>query len=111
MSCVPTSPSKSESVIISGPSPIFTGQLCAPCKPALCIKLTVLNLILDCLGLKLAMAVYGGFPTKWPLFCVPCVFYVFVWSGDVTQYCFWPIKAWDGPMLKIENTGKAPAPP
>ncbi len=73
MSCVPTSPSISESVITSGPSPVLAGRLCAPCESALCVVLAALNLILDCPGLELAVAVHGGLPTGRPLPCVPCV--------------------------------------
>jgi hypothetical protein len=73
VSCVPTSPSISESVITSGSSLILAGRLCAPCKSALYIVLVALNLILDCPGLKLAVAVYGGLPTGRPLPCIPCV--------------------------------------
>ena len=64
MSCVPTSPSISKSVIIFSPSPILTGRLYAPYKLTLYVVLTILNLILNCLGLKLTMAVYRGLLTK-----------------------------------------------
>src|SRR6266567_8181570 len=34
---------------------------------------TALNLILDCPGLELAVAVHRGLPTRRPLPCIPCV--------------------------------------
>jgi len=115
MSYVPTSLSKSKSVIASGSSPVLTSWLYAPYKPAAYIVFAALNLILNCPGLKLAIAVYGGLPTGRPLPCVLCVPYVPVWSGNVAQRCFWPVKAWDGwlsPLvLKVENAGKIPASP
>ena len=80
---VPTSLFMSESVIISSPSPVLTGQLCALYKPALCVKLVILNLIFDCLGFKFTMAVHGGLFIGWPLFCIFYVPCVFVWSGDI----------------------------
>ena len=64
MSCVPTSPSISKSVITSGPSPVLTGQLYAPYKSALCVMLAVLNLILDCPGLELTIAIHRCLLTK-----------------------------------------------
>ena len=73
----------SESVIISGFSPIFTGWLCAPCKSALCVVPVMLNLIFDCLGFKLAVAVYGGLPIEWPFFYVSYISCVPVCSSDV----------------------------
>ena len=53
----------------------------------------VLSLILDCPSLKLAVAVYKGFPIGCPFSCVPCDPCVPVQSGDVVQYHFWPVKA------------------
>jgi len=88
MSCVPTSLSKSESIIASGSSPVLTNWLCAPYKPAACVVFTALNLILNYPGLELTVAVYGGLPTRRPLpyvLCVPCVP---VWSGDVARRRF-----------------------
>ena len=55
-----------------------------------------LSLILDCPGLELAVAVYGGLFIGRPLFCVLCDPCVPVWSGDVAWRCFWPVEAWDG---------------
>src|SRR6266704_703602 len=107
MSYVPTSPFISKSVITTGPSPIPAGRLCAPCESALCVVLAALNLILDCPGLELSVAVYRGLPTGRPLpcipcvLCVPCVPCVPVWSGDVARRRFWPVEAWEGPTLKI----------
>jgi len=60
VSCVPTSLSKSKFVIASGSSPVFAGWLCAPCEPAACVVFAALNLILDCPGLELAVAVHGN---------------------------------------------------
>ena len=115
VSCVPTSLSKSESVIASGSSPILASWLCAPYKPATCVVFAALNLILDCPGLELAVAVYRGLPTGRPLPCVPCVPYVPVRSSDITRRRFWPVEAWDGwlsPLvLKVGNAGKTPASP
>ena len=111
MSYVPTSPFISESVITSGPSPILTERLCAPYESALYIKLTTLNLILNCPGLKLAIAVHGGLPTGRPLLCVPCVPCVPIRSNDATRRYFWPVETWDGLILKVGNAGKAPASP
>jgi len=92
MFCVPTSPFKFKSIITSGPSPVFTEQLYALYKLALCVKLTTLNLIFNYLGFKLTVAVYRGLFTGRPLFCVPCVFYILIQSGNITQHYFWPIK-------------------
>jgi len=55
MSCVPTSLSKSKSVIASGSSPVLAGWLCVPCEPAACVMFAALNLILDYPGLELAV--------------------------------------------------------
>ena len=52
VSCVPTSLSKSKSVIASGSSPVLAGWLCAPYKPAACVVFAALNLILNCPGLE-----------------------------------------------------------
>jgi len=73
ISCIPTSLSKSKSVIASGSSPVLTGWLYAPYKPAACIVFAALNLILNYPSLKLAVAVYRGLPTRRPL---PYVLYV-----------------------------------
>jgi len=96
MSYVPTSLSKSESVIASSSSPVLTSWLYAPYKLAACVIFTALNLILNCPGLELTIAVYRGLPTGRSLPCVLCVPYVPVWSGNVTWRRFWPVKAWDG---------------
>jgi len=88
VSYIPTSLSKSKSVIASGSSPVLTSWLCAPYKPAAYIIFTALNLILNYPGLKLAVAVYRGLPTGRPLPCVPYVPYVPVRSGDVAWRCF-----------------------
>jgi len=76
---------------------------------------TALNLILNCPGLELAVAVHRGLPTRRPLpyvLYIPCVP---VRSGNVTQRRFWPVKAWDGwlsPLvLKVGNAGKIPTSP
>jgi len=115
VSCVSTSLSKSESVIASGSSPVLAGWLYAPCEPAACVMFAVLNLIFDCPGLELAVAVYRGLPTGRPLPCVLCVPCVPIRSGDIARRRFWPVEAWDGwlsPLvLKVGNAGKTPASP
>jgi len=115
ISCVPTSLSKSKSVITSGSSPVLAGWLYTPYKPAACVMFTMLNLILNCPSLELAVAVYRGLPTGRPLPYVPCVPCVPIWSGNITQRRFWPVKAWDGwlsPLvLKVGNAGKTPMSP
>jgi len=83
--CVPTSLSKSEFVITSGSSPVFTGWLCAPYKLATYIIFTALNLILNYPGLELAVAVHRGLPTRRPLPCVPCVP---IWSSNIMRRRF-----------------------
>ena len=99
MSYIPTSLSISKSVITSSPSPVLARRLYALYKSALYVMLAALNLILDCLGLKLAVAVYGGLLTRRPLpciLCVPCdpyVPYISAWSSDITRRRFWPVKA------------------
>jgi len=113
ISCVPTSASISKSVIISGSSP--TGRLWALCGSAANVMFAALNLILDCPGLELAIAVHRGLSIGRPLPCVPCDLCVPMRSSDVARRRFWPVKAWDGwlspPMLKVGNAGKAPASP
>ena len=78
----------SKSVITSGSSPVLTGRLYAPYKLALCIMPAVLNLILNCPGLELTIAVHRGLPTRRPLPCVPCVPYIPVCFSNVAQRCF-----------------------
>jgi len=76
ISYVPISLSKFKSVIASGSSPVFTGWLYTPYKLAVCVIFTVLNLILNYPGLKLAVAIYRGLPTGRPLpyvLYIPCV--------------------------------------
>jgi hypothetical protein len=110
VSCVPISASISKSVIISSSSPVLTGWLYALCRLAANVIFTALNLILDYPGLELAIAVYGGLPTRRPLPYVPCDPYVPVRSSDVARRRFWPVEAWDGwpsPLvLKVGNAGK-----
>jgi len=88
VSYVPTSLSKSKSVIASGSSPILAGWLYAPYKPATCVIFAALNLILNYPGLKLAVAVHGGLPTGRPLPYVPYVPYIPVWSSNVARRRF-----------------------
>ena len=71
VSCVPTSASISKSVIVSGSSPDLTGRLYALCGLAANVIFAALSLILDCPGLKLAVAVHRGLPTGRPLPYVP----------------------------------------
>ena len=78
MSYFPINPFISKSVIISSSSLVLIRWLCALCKLAVYIVFAALNLILDCLGLELAVAVPGGLFTRQPLFYVPCDPYVLV---------------------------------
>ena len=64
MSCVPSNPSIFESIIIFSSSPILAGRLYTPYKPDTYIIFTALNLILNCLGLELTIAIYSGLPTR-----------------------------------------------
>jgi len=93
VSCVPTSLFKSKSVIASGSSPILAGWLYAPYNLAAYIIFTALNLILNCPGLKLAIAVYRGLPTGRSLPCVLYVPCVPIQFGNIAQRRFWPVKA------------------
>jgi len=81
----------------------------------MCVIFAVLNLILNCSGLKLAIAVYRGLSTRRPLPCVLYVPYVPVRSNNVARYRFWPVKAWDSwlsPLvLKVGNARKIPTSP
>ena len=88
MSCVPTSLSKSKSIIASSSSPVLTGWLYTPYKPAIYIVFTALNPILNCPGLKLTIAVYRGLPTGRPLPYILCVPYVPVRSSNVARRRF-----------------------
>jgi len=89
ISYIPTSASISKSIIISSFSPVLTGWLYALYRSAVNVIFAALNLILDCPGLKLAVAVYRGLPIGRPLPCVPCDPYVPIWSGNVTRRRFW----------------------
>jgi len=115
MSCISTSLSKSKFVIASGSSPVLTGWLYALYKPAMYIIFTALNLILNYPGLKLAIAVYRGLPTRRPLPYILYVPYIPIRSSDVAQRHFWPVKAWDSwlsPLiLKVGNARKTPMSP
>jgi len=115
ISYIPTSLSKSKSVIASGSSPVLTSWLYAPYKPATYIIFTALNLILNCPSLKLAIAVHRGLPTGRSLPYVLYVPYVPVQSGNIARRRFWPVKAWDSwlsPLiLKVGNARKTPASP
>jgi len=110
ISCVPTSLFKSKSVIAFSSSPVLAGWLYAPYEPATYIVFAALNLILNCPGLELAIAVHRGLPTGRPLPCVPYVPCVPIRSGDVAQRRFWPVEAWDSwlspPVLKVGNAGQ-----
>jgi len=115
VSYIPTSLSKSKSIIASSSSPVLAGWLYAPYKLAAYIIFATLNLILNCPGLELTVAIHRGLPTRRSLpyiLYIPCVP---IWSGNVIQHYFWPIKAWDGwlsPLvLKVENARKTPTSP
>jgi len=86
--CVPTSLSKSKSIIASGSSPVLAGWLYAPYKPAIYVIFTALNLILNYPGLKLAVTVYRGLPTGRPLPCVLYVPYIPIQSGNIARRYF-----------------------
>ena len=83
MSCISTSLFKSKSIITSGSSPVLAGWLYAPYKLATCIIFTVLNLILNCPGLKLAVAIYRGLPTGRFFPYVLYVPYIPIWSSNI----------------------------
>jgi len=72
MFCVPTSASKSKSIINSGSSPNLTSRLYALYRSAANIIFTALNLILNCPGLKLTIAIYKGLPIGRSLPYIPC---------------------------------------
>ena len=73
VSCIPTRPSISKSVITSSSSLILIRRLYTPYKSALYIILAALNLILNYPSLKLAIAIYRGLPTRQLLPYIPCV--------------------------------------
>jgi len=79
------------------------------------IIFAALNLILNCPGLKLAVAVHRGLSIGCSLPYVPYNPYIPVWSGNIAWRRFWPVKAWDGwpsPLiLKVKNARKAPVSP
>jgi len=88
MSYVPISLSKSKSIIASGSSPVLASWLYAPHKPAVYIMFAALNLILNCPSLKLAIAVYGGLPTRRSLPCILYVPYIPIRSSNIAQRRF-----------------------
>ena len=88
MSCIPTSLSKSKSIIASSSSPVLASWLYAPYKPAIYIMFTALNLILNYPSLELAVAVYRGLPTRCSLPCVLYVPYIPIWSGNIAWRYF-----------------------
>ena len=71
ISCIPTSASKSKSVINSSSSPNLTSRLYALYRLAINVIFTALSLILNYPGLKLAIAIHKGLPIGHPLPCVP----------------------------------------
>jgi len=111
MSCVLTSPFIFEFIITSSPSLVLAKRLYALYKSTLCVILAALNLIFDCLGLELAIAVYRGLPTGRPFLYIPCVLYILIQSSDIAQRHFWPVKIWDSLILKVGNVRKVPASP
>jgi hypothetical protein len=88
MSCIPTSASISKSIIISSSSPILTSRLYTLYGLAINIIFAALNLILNCPGLKLAIAVYRGLPTGRPLPCIPCDPYIPIRSSNIARRHF-----------------------
>ena len=73
MSYIPTKPFIFKSIITFSFSLILVKQLYAPYKLALYVILIILNLIFDCFGFELAVAVYGGLFTRQPLPYIPCI--------------------------------------
>ena len=88
MSCVPTSASISKSVIIFSSSPVLTSWLYALYRSAINIIFTALNLILNCPGLKLAIAIHRGLFIGRPLPYIPYNPYVPIWSSNITRRRF-----------------------
>ena len=68
---VPTSASKSKSIINSGSSPNLTSWLYALYRLAVNIIFAALSLILNCPSLKLTIAIYKGLPIGRPLPYIP----------------------------------------
>ena len=73
----------SEFVITFRPSFVFIKQLYALYKLAVYIIFAVLNLIFDCLGFKLTVAVYKGFFIRRTLLYVPCDLYISIWFNNI----------------------------
>jgi len=88
VSYIPTSLSKSKSIIASGSSPVLAGWLYTPYKLAACVIFTALNLILNYPGLELAIAIYRGLPTRRPLPCVLYIPYIPIRSGNIARRHF-----------------------
>ena len=86
MSCVPTSAFIFKSVIVSGSSPNITSRLYALYRLAANVIFAALSLILNCPGLKLAIAVHRGLPTGRPLPYVPCDPYIPIWCYRHFKY-------------------------
>ena len=76
MSCVFTSPFISKSIITFSSSFVLTKQLYTLYKLALYIIFITLNLILNCPGFKLTIAIYRGLPIKWPLLYIFYILYI-----------------------------------
>ena len=93
VSYVFTSASMSEFVIIFSFSPVLTSQLYALYKLAMNVIFAALSLILNYPSFKLAVTVYRGLPTGCFFSYISCNPYVPVWSNNITQHCFWPVKA------------------
>ena len=73
----------SEFVIISSSSPVLTGRLYTLYGSAVNVIFTILSLILDCLGLELAVTVYRGLFTGCSLPYIFCNPYISIQSGDI----------------------------
>jgi len=99
VSYIPTSASISKSIIVSSSSPNLTSQLYALYRLAANVIFTILSLIFNYPGLKLAVDVYRGLPIGCSLPCIPCNPYVPynpyvpIQPGNITQHRFWPVKA------------------
>ena len=88
VSCVPTSASISEFIIVSGSSPGLTGRLYALYRSATNVRFAAFSLILNCPGLKLTIAIYRGLLTGRPLPYIPYNPYIPVWSGNIARHRF-----------------------
>ena len=71
MFCVFTNTFISKSIIVFSPSPVLTGWLYTLYILAINVIFTALSLMLNCLSLKLTVAVYRGLSIGHPLPYIP----------------------------------------